>query len=529
MSSLAQFLWQKAKAVPHNIAIVDKTTSEQDRRGLSRSKVIGYSGETCSFGQFHQRVMQLAHGIASRIGVKQGDRLGLFLENRPEFLDLLFACWHLGACAVPINAKLHPKEVAHIASDCGIKALFTAEGKIEALKDALTQIELSTELVDVDSCNYCSLYDHPAMTLQQVMPNDLAWIFYTSGTTGKPKGAMLTHRNLLFMSMAYCSDIEIVQGGDHKVHAAPLSHGSGLYALPHLLGGGTQVILSGFDTEEVLSALEQFEKVTMFAAPTLVTRLMHSVALRSEFPRLRTLYYGGGPMYVHDLQMALDCFGPRLYQLYGQGESPMTIAGLSKRMHQGTRDHDHLRKLGSCGYPRTGVEVRVVNDLGFDQPAGELGEVICRSDCTMLGYWNNPLATAQALRDGWLWTGDVGILDEDGLLSLRDRSKDMIISGGTNIYPREIEEILLRHPDVLEVSVIGKPHPDWGEEVVAFFVSKDGRDVSFDDLDALCLSNIARFKRPKQYCRTDALPKNNYGKILKTALREVLKQEQSHV
>jgi acyl-CoA synthetase (AMP-forming)/AMP-acid ligase II len=147
----------------------------------------------------------------------------------------------------------------------------------------------------------------------------------------------------------------------------------------------------------------------------------------------------------------------------------------------------------------------------------------------MLGYWNNPLATAQALRDGWLWTGDVGILDEDGLLSLRDRSKDMIISGGTNIYPREIEEILLRHPDVLEVSVIGKPHPDWGEEVVAFFVSKEGRDVSFDDLDALCLSNIARFKRPKQYYRTDALPKNNYGKILKTALREVLKQEQSHV
>jgi acyl-CoA synthetase (AMP-forming)/AMP-acid ligase II len=529
MSSIAQYLWQRAKTVPFDIAIFDKTMSQRLRRRMSRSKVDGYSGGTCSFGQLHQRVMQLAHGIATRIGAKQGDRLGLFLENCSQFLDLLFACWHLGACAVPINAKLHPKEVAHIASDCGIQALFTAESKIEALRDALTQIEMNTELIDVESASYCSLYDYPAMSLQQVMPNDLAWIFYTSGTTGKPKGAMLTHRNLLFMSMAYCADIENVQPGDHKVHAAPLSHGSGLYALPHLLGGGTQVILSRFDTEEVLSALEQFEKVTMFAAPTMVTRLMQSVASRGEFPGLRTLYYGGGPMYVTDLQRALDCFGPRLYQLYGQGESPMTISGLSKSMHQGTRDHNHLRKLGSCGYPRIGVEIRVVNDLGANQPAGVLGEVICRSDCTMLGYWNNPSATAQALRDGWLWTGDMGVLDEDGLIFLRDRSKDVIISGGTNIYPREIEEVLLKHPNVLEVSVVGKPHPDWGEEVVAFFVLKEGCDVSVDDLNELCLSNIARFKRPKQYFRTDALPKNNYGKILKNALREKLTQEQPYV
>ena len=317
MSSLAQYLWQKAKALPHNIALVDKTSSQRFRRGATGLGAEGHAGETCSFGQFHQRVSQLAHGIALTIGLRQGDRIGLFLENRSEFLDLLFACWHLGACAVPINAKLHPKEVAHIANDCGIKALFTSESQIEALRDAITQIELNLVLVDVDSVSYYSLYDHPAMSLQQVMSNDLAWIFYTSGTTGKPKGAMLTHRNLLFMSMAYSSDIEIVQPGDHKVHAAPLSHGSGLYALPHLLGGGTQVILNGFDTEEVLSALDQFQNVTMFAAPTMVTRLMHSVERRGEFPGLRTLYYGGGPMYVNDLQTALDCFGPRLYQLYG--------------------------------------------------------------------------------------------------------------------------------------------------------------------------------------------------------------------
>jgi acyl-CoA synthetase (AMP-forming)/AMP-acid ligase II len=240
------------------------------------------------------------------------------------------------------------------------------------------------------------------------------------------------------------------------------------------------------------------------------------------------LYYGGAPMYVSDLVRALDVFGPRLAQLFGQGESPMTITVLSRQDHEGDRSDAHLERLGSCGLARTGVEVRIVGDDGQPLAEGDIGEVVTRSDCVMSGYWNNPEATARALRDGWLWTGDVGSMDARGYLTLRDRSKDMIISGGTNIYPREIEEVLLRHPAVLECSVVGQPHADWGEEVVAFIVTRDGQSASVHELDDLCLANIARFKRPKHYHFKTALPKNNYGKVLKTALRRELAQETPH-
>jgi long-chain acyl-CoA synthetase len=227
-------------------------------------------------------------------------------------------------------------------------------------------------------------------------------------------------------------------------------------------------------------------------------------------------------MYVADLEKALELFGPRLYQLYGQGESPMTISGLSKRSHADTADPRWKERLGSCGVPRTGVLVRVVDDNDDELPPGEIGEVTTRSDCVMEGYWENPAANADTLRGGWLHTGDLGSMDEDGFLTLRDRSKDMIISGGSNIYPREIEEVLLRHPDLVEAAVVGRPHPDWGEEVVAFVVTKPGGIVKEPELDRLCLDHIARFKRPRQYRFVDSLPKNNYGKVLKTELRRLL-------
>jgi acyl-CoA synthetase (AMP-forming)/AMP-acid ligase II len=230
-------------------------------------------------------------------------------------------------------------------------------------------------------------------------------------------------------------------------------------------------------------------------------------------------------MYVADLKKALALFGPKLYQVYGQGESPMTITGLSKAMHADVANPHYEARLGSAGYARTGCAVRVVDEAGRDLPPGAIGEIITRSDCVMAGYSDNPEANAKALRDGWLWTGDLGALDPDGLLTLKDRSKDMIISGGSNIYPREIEEVLLTHPGVLEVAVVSRPHPDWGEEVIACVVRRPGSAVSDLELDRLCLENIARFKRPKAYRFLDQLPKNNYGKILKTELREKLKGE----
>jgi acyl-CoA synthetase (AMP-forming)/AMP-acid ligase II len=264
----------------------------------------------------------------------------------------------------------------------------------------------------------------------------------------------------------------------------------------------------------------------MFGAPTMVTRLVTNPSIEHADTRnLKTLYYGGGPMYVADLQKALRLLGPKLFQLYGQGESPMTITGLSRRQHAECDHPRYLERLGSCGVARTGVAIKVVDDEDRELPTGEVGEIITKSGCVMAGYWGNEAATAETLRGGWLHTGDVGSIDADGFLTLRDRSKDLIISGGTNIYPREIEEVLLTHPAVVECSVVGQPHPDWGEEVVAFVVARSGQAVEPATLDRLCLDRIARFKRPKHYRFVDGLPKNNYGKVLKTELRKSLQGE----
>jgi acyl-CoA synthetase (AMP-forming)/AMP-acid ligase II len=261
----------------------------------------------------------------------------------------------------------------------------------------------------------------------------------------------------------------------------------------------------------------------------MVVRVMNDPGVgHADLGNLKTLMYGGGPMYVADLERALALCGPRLYQIYGQGESPMTITGLAKRMHAIAGDASaRAARLASAGPARTGVEVRVVDAEDRDVPPGEIGEVVTRSDCVMTGYWDDPQATAQALRGGWLHTGDLGCLDERGFLTLKDRSKDMIISGGANVYPREIEDVLLQDPDVAEASVVGVPDAEWGEAVVAFVVPLPGRTVTAEQLDARCLAQIARFKRPKRYVFVAALPKNNYGKVLKTALRELLRDRPS--
>ena len=345
--------------------------------------------------------------------------------------------------------------------------------------------------------------------------DDAINIQYTSGTTGFPKGAVLTHRNLMFQTHAYFADIDPLGPGDAILHLAPLSHGSGCYALPHFAAAAVNVIpeSGGFDPEEIFELLDHWPGSSFFAAPTMVVRLLASRAARA--PRnLKTIVYGGAPMYVADALRAIELFGPRLYQLYGQGEAPLTITGLPQS------EHEKKTHLETAGIARTGVEVKVFGEKDEELPPGEIGEIVTRSDCVMAGYWKNPEATAKAKRGGWLHTGDVGSMDARGFLTLKDRSKDMIISGGSNIYPREIEEVLLRHPAVAECSVVGRPHAEWGEEVVAFVVKK--APVETSELDALCLGNIARFKRPREYRFVEALPKNNYGKVLKTELRRRL-------
>jgi acyl-CoA synthetase (AMP-forming)/AMP-acid ligase II len=269
--------------------------------------------------------------------------------------------------------------------------------------------------------------------------------------------------------------------------------------------------------------MNRWPECSIFLAPTMVKRLIeHGSVLDLKPEALRLITYGGAPMYVSDLKHALDLLGNRLMQLYGQGESPMTITHLSREMHADRNHPRWERRLASAGRPDSCVAVRVVDEEGRSLPVDEVGEIVVKGDTVMAGYWNNPEATAKSLRDGWLWTGDVGAFDEEGLLTLKDRSKDMIISGGSNIYPREIEDVLNLHPAVAECSVVGRSHPEWGEEVVAFVVARDGKPLTPAELDKLCLDNIARFKRPKDYKFVEALPKNNYGKILKTELRKLL-------
>jgi long-chain acyl-CoA synthetase len=367
------------------------------------------------------------------------------------------------------------------------------------------------------------------MAITDRRPDDAAWLFYTSGTTGRPKGATLTHRNLLMASLSYFADIDHVTAHDSILHAAPISHGSGLYGLPHIARGAVSVVphSGGVDGDEIASLLARWPGMSFFAAPTMVRRLAADPAIAGgDLSHLKTIIYGGAPMYLADLEHALGVFGPRLAQIYGQGETPMTITALSKADHA-DRDHPRwLDRMQSVGSPRTDVEVRVVDDDGRELPVGEIGEVVVRGDVVMAGYWLNPDGTADALRGGWLHTGDVGTFDADGYLTLRDRSKDLIISGGMNIYPREVEEALLRHPGVRAVSVIGRPDPEWGEAVVAFVVVDDGAArPTADDLDRTCLDRIARYKRPKDYRFVDALPTSNYGKVLKRELRAQLQAE----
>jgi acyl-CoA synthetase (AMP-forming)/AMP-acid ligase II len=476
------------------------------------------------YAAFEARVASLAGGFRGRMGLAPGSRVAIVMENCADYLPVMFAAWRAGLAAIPVNAKLHPKEIAWIVDNASAKLIVATA----ALADALVATPGTAwpPLLVTGTAEFETVARADPVTVSPTEAGDEAWIFYTSGTTGRPKGAVLTHRNLLFMCHAYYADIDALGPGDCFLNAAPLSHGAGLYALAHVLKGSHNLVHDGFDPLRALQTFATEKNVSMFAAPTMVARLINQPeAATADTRGLKTIIYGGAPMYVSDLKKGIALFGPKFYQLYGQGEAPMTISGLTKAMHADTAHPHYAARLGSAGIARTGCAFRIVDGDGRDVRTGEIGEIISKSDCVMRGYLANPDANARALRDGWLWTGDLGTVDTDGFLTLKDRSKDLIISGGSNIYPREIEEVLLTHPGVLECAVASRPHPDWGEEVIAFVVRRGGHTVESSDLDRLCLDNIARFKRPKGYRFTAALPKNNYGKVLKTELRAWLKDE----
>jgi long-chain acyl-CoA synthetase len=475
---------------------------------------------------FARRSAAIGAALSRDYGIRPGDRVGLFASNCTQYLECLYGIWWIGAAAIPINAKLHGREAVWICSDAGAKLTFVSDDTIEALAEAASELPLAMQTLSMDSAAYRKLREgegDPSPLPREI--DDLAWLFYTSGTTGRPKGVMLSHGNLVAMSLCYMVDVDPATPDDASLYAAPISHGAGLYHFPHVRLGGRHVVpqSGGFDPDEVLNLGRQLGNVVMFAAPTMVRRLVDAAKRRGENGEgLRTIIYGGGPMYLADIRDAIATMGQRFVQIYGQGESPMTITALSRAMHADTAHPRYLERLASAGTAQSVMQVRITDAGGKPLPAGETGEIEAKGAAVMLGYWNNAKANAETLKDGWLRTGDVGRLDQDGFLTLSDRSKDVIISGGTNIYPREVEEALLTHAGVREVSVIGVPDADWGEIVVACVVLQDGAAADDQALDAHCLTSIARFKRPKRYVYLEALPKNNYGKVLKTELRKMM-------
>ncbi|MGO8920996.1 MAG: AMP-binding protein [Stellaceae bacterium] len=478
-----------------------------------------------TYAQWAARAAALAGALARQPFYQPGERVAIAMTNRPDYLEALFAIWHAGLVAVPINAKLHREEFRYILGHSGARLCFASADLAETLAPLLGELPDLARIVVAGDAEWRRFLGGDGMALVERRPEDPAWLFYTSGTTGRPKGATLTNRNLMAMCLGYFSDVDPIAPTDAILHAAPLSHGSGLYGLPHVAKAANNVIAesSHFDPAEIATLLRRWPGTSLFAAPTMLTRLIANPDFSgADHGNLKAITYGGGPMYVADLLTAIEVVGPRLVQIYGQGESPMTITALS-RAHHLDRTHPRWReRLGSVGLPFAGVELRVVDDRDRDLPTGEPGEVLARGDSVMPSYWQDEKATAETLRGGWLHTGDVGALDAEGFLTLRDRSKDLIISGGSNIYPREVEEVLLRHPALAEVSVVGRAHADWGEEVVAFVVLRPGMHAEEAELDQLCLASIARFKRPRAYRFLAALPKNNYGKVLKTELRRQL-------
>ena len=475
-----------------------------------------------TYGQLAERVSKLAGYLKNTLKLNAGERVAVYMTNHVNYLEIIYAAWWAGLSVVPINAKLHPKEVEYIVDDSQATVMFVSDDLIDGIKSLMATKSFVKNVISPQSATYQTAINSDPIDTAHAKPDDLAWLFYTSGTTGKPKGVMQTHRNLLTMTACYFTDVDDVKADDSIVYAAPMSHGAGLYNFAFIATGAKHIVpkSGGFEPKELVELSKAIGNLCMFAAPTMVKRLVDYIqSTKTNSDGFKTIVYGGGPMYVEDIKLALEVMGPKFVQIYGQGESPMTITALSKEHIANSSHPKWLERIASVGIAQTQVEVKVVDEAGLVLPHGQTGEIVVRGDTVMLGYWNNLEATAKTLKEGWLLTGDMGAQDEFGFVTLKDRSKDVIISGGSNIYPREVEEVLLQHPGVSEVSVVGHSDSEWGEIVIAFVVG----EATPEELDNLCLENMARFKRPKRYEFLDSLPKNNYGKVLKTSLRDRLK------
>jgi len=483
--------------------------------------------EVVTYREFHDRALAIAGNLIAA-GCQPGDRVAFCLANSPRIMELIFGCFAAGLVVVPVNARLHAREMAYIVGNSGAKILVHGaefQDGIQANSELFAGVtRYCTDAVD-GAVHFSALVsaEHTLKAAVDASPEDICWLFYTSGTTGKPKGAIWNHRMVRCVIMNYLADLHNIQPGEVVLHCAPMSHGSGIVALPTVARGAVNAITetASFEIDPLLATIERLRVSHIaFMAPTQIVKLLEDFEPgKYDISSLHAICYGGAPIYVDQLKQAIQTFGPIFVQLYGQGEAPITITGMSGERHRELLANNDPR-IGSAGQTRTDVEAHCVDENDNPLPPGKAGEVVARGDVVMPGYWQNPQATAEALRGGWLHTGDIGYFDDQGYLFLLDRAKDMVISGGNNVYPREVEEVIILHQKVANCVVFGIPDEYWGEAVHAVVVLKTGETMTDREVIDFCGEHMAGYKKPKAVDFVSELPISGYGKILRREVRD---------
>lgn len=510
--NLATFLTQAARRDPQGIALV-----MGDLRW--------------SWAEFEARTDALATALQDRFGLRKGDRVMCQSQNCMEMMQAMFAVWRAGGVWVPANFRQMPEEVTYLTQASGARFLICNAAfpdHAAACRAGCPELEavLAIGAADFGASvqEVTAEFTGRRPQVAAVSRDDPCWFFFTSGTTGRPKASVLTHGQMAFVVTNHLADLMPgLTGDDASLVVAPLSHGAGVHQLTQVARGVKTVLMPSekFDVATVWDLVREWRVSTMFTVPTILKLLAEDPSTAdADTGSLRYVIYAGAPMYRVDQQKALAVFGKVLVQYFGLGECTGNITVLPARLHQ-AEDGPEAR-IGTCGHARTGIEIQVQDEEGREVAPGQTGEICVIGPAVFAGYYDNPQANAKAFRDGWFRTGDLGHMDEAGFLYITGRQSDMFISGGSNVYPREIEEKILTHPAITEVAVLGMPDPLWGEIGWAVCVPVAGATVGEADLAEWLEGKVSRYKMPKRFLIWEALPKSAYGKITKKMIREEL-------